>query len=64
VIADQWKLIVYPKTGITRLFDLKSDPLEINDLSDDPAQASRIKTLQTELVGMQSQFGDSLRLQP
>lgn len=64
VIADQWKLIVYPKTGITRLYDLKSDPLEINDLSDDPAQSSRIKTLQSELVGLQSQLGDSLRLQP
>jgi hypothetical protein len=55
---------VYPKTGITRLYDLKSDPLEINDLSDDPAQSSRIKTLQSELVGLQSQLGDSLKLQP
>jgi hypothetical protein len=31
--SDAWKLMIEPATGVTSLFDLKSDPGEINDLA-------------------------------
>lgn len=42
---DQWKLIRYPKIERTQLFDLKADPFETKDLSNEPAQASRLGAL-------------------
>jgi len=58
----RWKLIRYPQINRTQLFDLQEDPLEINDLSADPAQAARIKELMTRLDQQQRLFGDKLAL--
>jgi arylsulfatase A-like enzyme len=33
VTKDGWKLISYPGINVTRLFDLKADPQEMNDLA-------------------------------
>jgi arylsulfatase A-like enzyme len=35
--TDRWKLILYPHLDRVQLFDLQNDPLEIHDLSEDPA---------------------------
>ncbi|MDY4611122.1 MAG: sulfatase-like hydrolase/transferase [Sphaerochaetaceae bacterium] len=35
--TKDWKLIYYPVGNIFQLFDLKHDPMELNDLADDPA---------------------------
>jgi arylsulfatase A-like enzyme len=42
VIDGNWKLIHYPVAKVFRLFDLTSDPDELHDLADDPAQAGRL----------------------
>ena len=38
--TKDYKVIVYPQINRTQLFDLKQDPWEMHDLSDDPAYAS------------------------
>ncbi len=62
VIADEWKLIVYPTVGVTRLYDLKTDPQEMRDVASDPVNSDRKQKLFTQLQSLQVQLGDSLRL--
>jgi arylsulfatase A-like enzyme len=62
VIVGDWKLMVYPTVPKLRLFDLANDPLEINDLADDPTQASRVRELFHTLLRLQKQFDDPLDL--
>ncbi len=62
VAADGWKLILYPKAGVARLYHLDEDPEEMNDLAADPAMAGRMGTLFSKLRGLQEEFGDALDL--
>lgn len=62
VIHDGWKLIVYPRANVARLYDLAADPGEMRDLAADPAQAARRRTLFERLVAMQKDLGDPLDL--
>lgn len=60
--ADGYKLIVYPEAGITLLFDMDKDPLEMNDLSGDK-NYQEIKTeLFKKLLDLQLEMTDSLDL--
>src|SRR5262245_856928 len=45
VTFDGWKLILYPKAQVARLYHLADDPQEMHDLAADPAHASRKKDL-------------------
>lgn len=54
-----WKLIRYPQVNRTQLFDLASDPTEMNDLSKDSSQSNRIEQLLTKLGELQSEAGDT-----
>jgi len=58
VRRGRWKLIRYPKIDRTQLFDLESDPHETVDLSDDPAQQSRVEELTALMREQQERFGD------
>lgn len=60
--ADDYKLIVYPYAGVKRLFNLKEDPLEMNDLVDDPGQEERIEEMFADLQELQKSMGDTLNL--
>jgi arylsulfatase A-like enzyme len=62
VRADGHKLIIYPEVPVTRLFDLESDPLEMNDLSGDPAYANIKKQLFGRLLELQIQMEDTVDL--
>ncbi len=42
----------------TQLFDLRNDPGEMNDLSEDPDQAERIATMMQELERWKDVVGD------
>ncbi|MEM9526872.1 MAG: sulfatase-like hydrolase/transferase, partial [Bacteroidota bacterium] len=42
---DGYKLLVYPQVPTLKLFDLKQDPEEINNLAQDPEQQERVAAL-------------------
>lgn len=56
-IRDRWKLIVYPQAKVTRLFDLKNDPLELKDLAADPANQSVIADMKAALAAEEQRLG-------
>ena len=60
---DRWKLIVYPGINRVQLFDLKSDPEEMHDLSAVPAHGSRIIRMKSMLRDWQQRFGDRTPLE-
>ena len=59
---DRWKLIRYPQVNVTQLFDLQSDPDEIHNLADDPAQRERVQTMLSRLAESQTTWGDTAPL--
>ena len=59
---DNFKLIIYPKAEKIRLYDLKNDPMELNDISSNPLNAKKIKSLFTDLIELQGSMGDKLDL--
>jgi len=62
VRVGDWKLIVYPKAKVVRLFNLADDPQEMHDLAADPNQKERISDLFARLLKLQDQMDDSLDL--
>jgi choline-sulfatase len=60
VSADGWKLIRYPANHVSRLYDLRNDPLELKDLASDKSQAARVAELTSHLGALQRQLGDKL----
>lgn len=57
------KLIVYPEIQKTLLFDLETDPYELNDLSEETAYASTLDSLLFDLRNLQIEVNDSVDLQ-
>lgn len=62
VRTDRYKMIVYPKASKVILFDLKKDPLEMNDIAGVSANAAILKDLKLRLVRQQKQLNDGLDL--
>ena len=62
VIHDGWKLILYPKAKVAKLYHLTEDPQETEDLAADPAMAVRKKALFAKLQQLQKQYHDRLDL--
>jgi arylsulfatase A-like enzyme len=60
---EQWKLIEYfaPAERRTQLFDWRSDPYELHDLSQTPEQAERVLALRHTLAAWQEKVDDPLR---
>lgn len=56
------KLIVYPEAKRVRLFNLRMDPQEIDDLSSNPAEWPTVRRLFAELVEKQKKLDDDLDL--
>ncbi len=59
---DGWKLILYPKIKVKRLYHLAADPHEQHDLARQPEQLERMKTLFDNLQTQQKKHGDTLEL--
>jgi len=59
---ENYKLIVYPKSQKLLLFDLKNDPMELNDIASDPENSKKLKVLLKELIQLQNDMGDMLDL--
>jgi arylsulfatase A-like enzyme len=62
VSDGKWKLIRYPQVDKTQLFDLHSDPDELNNLAGRSDHAERVKALLGLLSREQLHFGDSAPL--
>ena len=62
VSADGYKMIYYPKINKTLLYNLKTDPLEMKNIADDPANAGLITKLRARLKMLQKEVGDTLDL--
>jgi arylsulfatase A-like enzyme len=62
VRVGDWKLIVYPKAKVVRLFNLADDPQEMHDLAPNPDQEQRISNLFARLLTLQEEMDDSLDL--
>jgi arylsulfatase A-like enzyme len=60
VRSQDYKLIYYPMSQRTQLFNLKDDPEEMNDLAGDAAQAERIAAMMAELENQKAMVGDPL----
>ncbi|WP_436715291.1 sulfatase-like hydrolase/transferase [Roseiconus lacunae] len=57
-----WKLIYYPQSRRTQLFNLDRDPNEQQDLSNDRSQSDRINSLFTVMKTLQDEQGDPLQI--
>jgi choline-sulfatase len=56
------KLIVYPKVGVTQLFDLNKDPWEIRNLADDRRHEPLKRSLFDRLRELQRELGDEVKV--
>ncbi|WP_372847056.1 sulfatase-like hydrolase/transferase [Pontiella sp.] len=56
---ERWKLARYPLIDKTQLFDLQSDPHEMNDLAANPEYAGKIKELTALLETTRRAMGDT-----
>jgi arylsulfatase A-like enzyme len=55
----RYKLIRYPQIGYTQLFDLESDPDELNNLAETPGQAERVERMMKSIERWQKDLGDT-----
>jgi len=62
VREGDWKLIVYPKINKLQLFNLKDDPDELIDLSDEPAHGEKRRVLFDRLKTQKALYSDNLPL--
>lgn len=58
--TDRFKIIHYPAIDRWQLFDLKNDPYEMNDLSEDAESANVLKKMKDSLMREQREVGDTL----
>ena len=57
----RFKLIFYPKSGRYQLFNLRSDPVEMNNLFDSGKHGREINRLRIQLGALQTSLQDPLR---
>jgi len=61
LIARNHKMIYYPKIDKYRLYNLNTDPMEMNDLAEDPAHQGTLMTLKSEFAWFMGQMADPLK---
>jgi arylsulfatase A-like enzyme len=64
VRTDEWKLIRYPQINFTQLYNLKSDPLEINNLAALPEQKPRINDMMELMKKWAVETNDTMNYNP
>lgn len=60
VIADNWKLIMYPAAKAARLYDLGNDPHEMTDLASDAKYLPKMESLYQSFQQLQKETNDPL----
>jgi arylsulfatase A-like enzyme len=64
VRTDEWKLIRYPQINFTQLYNLKSDPLEINNLASLPEQKTRVDEMMELMKKWAVETNDTMNYYP
>ncbi|MFI3264392.1 MAG: sulfatase-like hydrolase/transferase [Rikenellaceae bacterium] len=64
VKGKDYKMIIYPNVNIVRLYNLKKDPLELNDLAQNAKYKSKMIELFEEFKKLQVEVGDPLDVTP
>ncbi len=64
VRTDEWKLIRYPQINFNQLFNLKTDPLEINNLAMNPDYQKRVVEMTGLLKTWMAETNDTVNLFP
>lgn len=59
VRTERYKLVLYLKNNVVRLYDIKKDPLEMNDLARLPKYRSIADDLFSILLEKQKETGDN-----
>ena len=62
VRTERWKLIRYTHINKTQLFDLQTDPCEMDDRADKPEHAGKVQEMMALLEKAQKQWGDTCPL--
>ena len=60
ITKGDWKFISYPTISVERLFNLKKDPNEMNDLAGNPEYAMKMAELRAALEGLSKELDDPL----
>jgi arylsulfatase A-like enzyme len=63
VRTDRYKLIFFNKIKQWELFDLKTDPHELRNVYDDPAQTETVKALKAEMYRLKAELKDADQFQ-
>ena len=58
ILKGDWKLIVYPYANKYRMYNLKKDPLEMNDVAGNVEYQSVLEELKAGLTKLQLEMGD------
>lgn len=58
--TKDYKMLIYPKAGVVRLYDIANDPHEIYDIASDPNSKELLKALFLEFQELQEEVGDKL----
>ena len=64
VRTKEWKIIYYPQRNYTQLFNLKMDPLELNNLAMIPEYQSRKEEMMAQLRAFHTATDDTASLNP
>jgi arylsulfatase A-like enzyme len=64
VRTDEWKLIRYPQRNYTQLFNLKNDPLEINNLAALPENKTKVNEMMALLDEWHTLTSDTATMNP
>jgi arylsulfatase A-like enzyme len=62
--TDNWKLISYPRRNFMQLFQLENDPLELNNLAENPQFQQKLNEMKTLLEDWHLATDDTATLYP
>ena len=58
--TEDYKLIIYPKAKVVRLYDMKNDPLELVDLAQKAEYKDLVASMKDDFKALQKQYNDTL----
>jgi choline-sulfatase len=63
ILKDGYKLVIYPTIDVLRLYNLREDPQEMQDLAKNPEYAPKVQSLMGQFKTLQAELDDPLDLE-